>query len=187
MVRRGFTLVEVLVTSSVLVVLGAILLGVWIACRPVFDKTEGKLSAQHTVREPLLRVSKALRTAMGPPGANALLQPAVGTTGAMLEFYSCDVLAGPDRELDPRHPQRFLYRVLRRADKTLWLEMWDENAASLEEERQLGGDVEFAFTNLNNSRVRLDAKASVPVRDTRGYTKTETVEMSTVVAVPTPE
>jgi prepilin-type N-terminal cleavage/methylation domain-containing protein len=187
MLRRGFTLVEVLVTSAVLVVLGGILLAVWLACRPIFDKTEGKLNAQHRVREPLLRVMKALRTAMGPPGESALLQPPANSSGAMLEFYSCDVLAGRDRPLDPRDPQRFVYRVLRRTHKTLWLEMWDVNRASLLEERQLGGDVEMRFSNLNSSRVRIEASASVPVRDTRGYVQAESVQMDTVVSVPFPE
>ena len=172
---RGFTLIEVLVSCSILGVLSSALLYIWLACRPVMEKTEGKIDVQARVREPLRRVSRLLDTAISPGSGGPIKTPAEGApASAVLEFYSCDTLAGPETTVDPRNPVFYLYRI-QQVSGELRLEKLDASGTTVTDTANLGKGVEMRFKLLSGGAVGVEATAG------QGP---ESLTLSTTLALP---
>lgn len=185
MQRQGFTLIEVLVTCSLLLLLAGSVFLIWMACRPALTKTDSRLTLQNDVREALIRVSQCLRTANAPDETPVVIVPATNAAADRLEFYSCDVLAGPDRPLDPRDPERFRYRVAPRANGELWLEMFQEDGTgSPLADRRLAQNVQMTYANQDDVALKMVANATTRWQDVKGFWHDDLWQLDTVVSVP---
>ncbi len=174
--RRGLTLAELLVTTGLISLIGALLVVIWISSRRMVGRTEGELDIQEQLCEPSIRLAHWLRGAIYK-GDSPINYPPEGQTRDRLEFYSCDRLMGGLPEVVPRHPDIYIYRVYSDA-QGLWLGGEDETGKSLKP-RRVGRQVELEFTNLDGFRVRVAATASAEVRG-----KTVQRSLTTVVSAP---
>ena len=176
-IRGGFSLAELLITMGLISLISSLLLGIWLSSRRVVEKTEGKLTVQARVCEPAIRLSHWLNGALSHQEDSPLRLPSEGQRGAVLEFYSCDRLVGDLPEVDPRHPDNYLYRVQAGKDDSLWLQRVE--AGLVKAQRQVGEHVRVNFYNVDNRTLEVQSSAQVELRS-----RSEEFHLSTFIAIP---
>lgn len=147
------------------------------------EQGEARVSNQHTLREPLLRLGAALQTAMASAEDPALIVPVAGSSGAELEFYSCDILAGPAVPLEPREPIRYRYR-LQRQGADCWLARFDEGGLTQQGRRRLSQGVELRFTNLGDRALEVEASSLSQWRDARQQSHEAHLKLKALLPIP---
>lgn len=177
---RALTLLEILVSLSLIGVVGALVLQIFLAVNRVSHYGGARIEVQNATRLAMRRLVPLIESAI-PPASNqpAITRPADGQTGQVLEFTSSiDHLGNSDP--DPRNPVYLRFRI-RHAGPELWLEQLGGGAPP---RRLLGRLQQVEFTNLGGESVRIALRAEGQTRTLSGVTETVSSELTTQVYLP---
>lgn len=110
--RRGFSLIEVLVCCAVLTILSAIIIGIFWAAQTALFHGSAHVDVQQKARQAVRVLDSVLVTAMPPSGSQeAIYVPDVGASGTTLKFSTNQDLLVGGQTPDPRAATFRLYRV----------------------------------------------------------------------------
>ncbi|GMU54684.1 MAG: hypothetical protein AMXMBFR33_38300 [Candidatus Xenobia bacterium] len=180
MSRRALTLLEILVSLSLLGVVGVLVLQIFLAVNRVSQYGGARIEVQNATRLAMRRLVPLIESAI-PPASNqsAVTRPADGQTGRVLEFTSSIDHLG-NAAPDPRNPVYLRFRI-RHAGPELWLEQLGGGAPP---PRLLGRLQQVEFTNLGGESVRIALRAEAQTRTLAGVTETVSSELTTQVYLP---
>lgn len=178
---RAFSLPEILVGMTLLALVGAIVLQVYLAVIRVGTFGGARIEVQNATRLALRRMVPLVESAIPRSSTtSAIMAPPEGETGPQLEFVSTQDLLG-NGVADPRNPTYFEFRI-RRVGSDVWLE---QTNLAPPPRRLLGKLKDLSFTNLGGVSVQIQVSAeSVSARTLSGETRIEKSELTTLVYLP---
>jgi len=192
--RRGLSLVELLISLTVLLVLGTAMVQIYQVAQTAFQTGGGRIAMQQRARETLRRVVPYLSSAVpASEGAQAVAVPELDNTESFVLFTSpMDWIDGT--AMDPRTPTFRTYKIWFRVDdqdltsgeKKLWLyrvSTTDPNV--IEARRALGKKLEnVTFKRVTENCVQIEVTAKESVRAANFQTRDVTVILKTGVQIP---
>ena len=188
MLRRGVSLVEVLVVTGLMTLLTLILTEIYFASYKVFEHGSAHTDIQQRCRETVNRIVPLIMGASEP----ALTQDAVylpdnvdASRGSELWFYSPDDLFG-NAVYDPRNPVFYFYRV-RQLSGDVVLEKLAMNGTTLASPppRVLGKAMgDLTFERIDTGLVQIEVAASAKVRGAVNRERTIDTKLRTTVSIP---
>lgn len=177
---RGFTIPEILVGMTLLVLVGAIVLQVYLAVLRVGAFGGARVEVQNATRLALRRMVPLIESAIPRSAtASAILSPPAGQTGPQLAFVSTQDLLG-NGSADPRDPTFFEFRI-RRTGSEVWLEQTNLVPPP---PRLLGKLKSLSFTNVDDRSVQIQVSSETRARTLAGEEKLVTSELTTLVYLP---
>ncbi|MBM3465247.1 MAG: hypothetical protein FJX76_24400 [Armatimonadetes bacterium] len=190
--RRGFTIVEVLVCCGIFAAVTLVLAGIYGSSLGILETAGGKMMLEQSERETIRRINSIVACAMPPdPTRDAIVSPALNSAAApAVDFYTIDDPLALPVTFDPRATSTTFYysRIafekgpdgrtfvrLRRLNSS-------GNPVSVPSPRILAhGLTALTFTRLDRGTLKVHVDGSVTVRNARLQARTITASMDTIV------
>ena len=178
--RRGLTLVEVLVSSAILALLGLVLARIYDVSRSAYSTGVGRLALQQRARLAVQRLTPLLVQAVPPSqSAPAIASPAPLAAPATEILYSI-----PAQSFDPRSPT-YVARRLFYDGGTRTLRLDANTPLNLADDQVLARDLDsLVFEVLSQNAVRVSVVARGQVRGGANRVREQEFRLQTVIQIP---
>ena len=181
--KRGYTLIEVLVAAAIGLLVFAIMIGIFRQLSVAGRLGESRISSQLRARQAVRRVIPYLRFATAPNTAvEAVYYPDQDTTASNVVFSVPENLLETKPPFDPRSPVYYLYQIRHDASsrKLILQDFYAPTKAST-----LAIDISaFNVTRNHLSGLVVRLRTEAKVRDGRGFDKVLPYQIDEAVEIP---
>lgn len=185
--KRGMTLLEVIVSAVILASMAGLVLGVYLGSYGAFRRGTARMSTVQRAREVVRRVTPLVMSSIAPsPLEEAVYLPAIGASDVSIELYSADNLLQPMAPINPRSPVHYLFRIwLNNQGEVIVDELQIPSRVPMGNSKLIARNVySLEFDRLAVNAVKLKVVTRDQIRNASGHQENLDVERSAVIAIP---